>query len=145
MRQRSQNGPSSALAIFAAGPLFLVGLGLEVVATAPGYAIPAMDLSEGLAMAWGALAIFGLSSIVGAALSAVPNLVASTAMHWLGRDNMGMRLPVMWGLVGGLAAGAPAFVIAGEDGRTVPVAFAFAFTGAACALIIRYRTSWDTD
>ncbi len=136
---------STGLAILSAGPTFLLGLLFGAAATAPDEAIAINEAVDQPGFVVGILAVVGLSSLFGAVLSLMPNLIAGGIMKWLGESNLGMRLPVMWSLVGGLAAGTPAYMLMGANSQSPSIAFAFAFTGAVCGLIVRWRIRWDND
>ena len=79
---------------------------------------------------------------VGFVASVAPNIVGSALLAWLGRGNIGVRLPVMWALVGAGAGSLLALVL---DGGTVPAAptGSLAAIGATSALLCRWKTRWE--
>lgn len=103
----------------------------------------AMDLSNGIGaispLRSGFLWIIPVSIFFGFLLSIIPNLIGASALLAIGDRNEAMRLPVVWGLVGGLLAGWAAFGF----GADMPGIVAFSTTGTLCALICRAGTIWD--
>lgn len=75
---------------------------------------------------------------VGFVIAVVPNFVGSLGLHALGVQNDASRLPVFWGMIGGLVAGGGV----GATGAPFELAAAFAATGSACALICRSGADW---
>lgn len=124
----------AALALLAAGPVFLLSLMLITLLTSPTH-------SE-LGSLNGLLVVAMFSIPFGIAFGAIPILLGGLVMGWLGVDVKCSRHPIIWGLTGALAAQPMALVI--FDGlKDAPVLFAF--TGAICALIVRYGTRWSDD
>lgn len=119
---------SITLATVAAGPLFLLGVGIGLWADDPG-AARTIDLT---------------GSIIPAIVAVLPNLLGASLMTWLGNRNEAARMPVMWALAGALACAF--FVMAVDYGpagtRSTTTLVAFTFTGACCALICRRRIIW---
>lgn len=138
------------MAIGSAGPLFLAGLLLGVAANDPG---PCIDVVVAVlhdpgnwpgAMMLNLLMVV-LSSVFGAIIAAPANIICGTIMIWLGEHHPAMRMPLIWALVGALMAGIPAFAIIGGATQSMPVVFAFAFTGAGCALAFRRGVRWEAS
>ena len=125
----------AALALLAAGPAFILSLILSTALTSP---------IQGELGAFTSLLAFAIFSIpFGVAFGAIPILLGGWAMGWLGVDVRWSRHPVTWGLAGALAA-QPMTLIVFSGLEDAPVLFAF--TGAICALIVRYGTRWsDTN
>ncbi|WP_447724540.1 hypothetical protein [Sphingomonas koreensis] len=123
--QRFHYASGAAIALFAAGPLFLLpmmfisGVGLMVFFAMP-IAIP-----------------------IGAMIAAIPVIGGGFLMGWLGVRNEAMRNPVAWGGAGALLA----LVIAAMFGATQEPALIglFLFPGISCALLVRYGTRWSDD
>ena len=76
--------------------------------------------------------------VFGTLLGVLPNLIGTALLANVACGNVAMRLPIAWGLIGGLAAGGAARA-ADADPETL---FVFAATGAICALICRWGTRW---
>ncbi|WP_425229890.1 hypothetical protein [Sphingomonas sp.] len=114
-----------------AGPVFV---GLVAIATAFDTPSP-IDVTT----AWTLLlALFPPVVMVGALLAVPPTLLGSVMLSWAGRSNVALRLPVAWGLVGGLAAGGTAWACSADQ----PLVAAFGGTGSVCALVCRQGTRW---
>lgn len=131
MRAHTLGGAGIASA--SAGPIFALTLGLGILPIS-GQPIPiVVDEPFG----WVILLI--PITLVGAILSLIPNIVGSGLMGWLGRSNAALRLPVAWGIAGGLlAAGWIAFVPEASE-----MAFPLGATGTVCAMISRRFTVWS--
>ena len=116
-----------ALATTAAGPLF----------TLPIVAITAVGggTSTG-SMIGGSIFVLIVSAPFGAIIALIPNTLGATAMVLAGRRFAVSRHPVVWAIVGALL-GASIGLAAGKGGP-----LACGWTGAACALICRWRIRW---
>lgn len=136
----SINTSSITLASVAAGPLFLLGIGIGLWADDPGTA-RSIDLTGSIIPATPLIAL--LTVFFGAIVAVLPNLLGAWLMTWLGNRNDAARLPVMWALAGALAS---AFFVVAADSRPAgepsTTLVAFTFTGACCALICRRRITW---
>lgn len=64
-------------------------------------------------------------------------------MSRLGNAYSITRWPGFWGAAGAALAAPMSRMLMGEDG--LGKATLFAFTGAVCALIVRYGTRWSDD
>lgn len=84
--------------------------------------------------------LLALSVPFGFVLAAIPNLLGAWALSRLGRGNDAVRLPVVWAVIGALAAG---LAIAAADPADAESIAAFSATGAACALLCRWGTRWE--
>lgn len=150
IRHLNKSVANSATAIVSAGPLFLAGLLLTTAANDPGRSIDAVvavlhDPDNWLNLISIQLFIVSASSIFGAIIAAVPNIICGAVMIRLGENIGAMRLPVVWALVGAVVAGIPAFAITLGTAQSISVGCAFAFTGAGCALVFRRGVQWDAD
>ena len=137
----SINTSSITLASVAAGPLFLLGVGIGLWADDPG-AAHTIDLTGSIIPATPLIAL--LTIFFGAIVAVLPNLLGASLMTWLGNRNEAARMPVMWALAGALAC---AFLVMAVDygpagTRSTTTLVAFTFTGACCALICRRRIIW---
>lgn len=120
----------------AAGPIFLL-------ATLIAEATFDRTLWGGIDQALSTMAILSLFSVpFGFVFSFVPNLVGAWALSRLGCGNDAVRLPVVWALVGGVAAGLFAWAVNSDEADAGLIA-TFAVTGAACALICRRPVRWE--
>lgn len=128
---------SVGLGAFAAGPAFLIGLGLGALAWQPDRAIPLPHDSDVVPLLMAMVLAF---SVVGAIIAFPLATLGTVVLTELGRDNHGSRLPVFWMLTGAFAAGMPVFFIAGDRPDLVA---AFAFAGAVAATISRWRVRWE--
>ena len=72
----------------------------------------------------------------------VPNLLGAHLLGWLGRGNVGVRLPAVWAIAGAAAAGVPAWLMSGID-DTWRTPAAMAGIGAVNALLCRAKIRWD--
>jgi len=83
-------------------------------------------------------ALLVVTMILGGMIAALPNLIGTAAMTWLGDRNPGTQLPVFWALAGATAFAAPTAALGGIWAETSPDRLVpFVFTGACCALICR--------
>ena len=119
---------SALVASLAAGPLFVLMIGLLAVATSSRPIAVDPTIVD---------AIVGLPLVIvfGFMLALLPNLLGSALLDTLARHHEGWRLPVIWGLVG--AAGGYAATWIGGTAPDPLVAAALSLTGAGCALICR--------
>ncbi|HEU4969588.1 hypothetical protein [Sphingomonas sp.] len=120
--------------IFAAGPAFVAGLGIVEIAGARA----ALPTQAGL---YAALAV--LSVPFGAIIGCVPVMFGTGVLGWLGKYNIGSRLPPVWALAGAAMAGVPAWMVNHREAGDAMAAFAIA--GALSALAARAGTRWVDD
>ena len=123
---------SVALASLLAGPVFAVCGAFPVLLRAL--------ISNPDAMV--VLVVLAAVILIGALIALPVNLLGSFVMIRIGDHALWARRPPAWALVGGVAAPTP-FVLSGfmAEGNAGLV-FAFAITGACCALVCRRRVSW---
>ena len=123
-----------AVASIAAGPVFVVSVGVAALMLSPG---PVAVTSELIF----ALLILPLAIVAGAIIAVVPVTVGTMAMGWLADRNPAFQLSIMWALAGAaMAGGWTPFVSMGPDGE--PFKLALAITGAISALICRHWLVW---
>lgn len=82
---------------------------------------------------------------IGILYAIVPNLIGNAVMHWVGSHMVAARAGGTWAIVGALAAGVPAALIAASNNAAkegISVTMAFSITGGVCALICRRFTRW---
>ncbi|MEW9305530.1 hypothetical protein [Labrys neptuniae] len=127
---------SVSLGAFAAGPAFLVALGLCALIDRPDRPVALFRDPDIVPLLMAMTLAF---SVVGAIIAFPLATLGTMVLTELGRDNDGLRLPVFWTLSGAFAAGLPLYFIA--DDRPELVA-AFAFAGAVAASISRWRVRW---
>ncbi|MBP0579457.1 hypothetical protein J8I29_09075 [Labrys sp. LIt4] len=130
--------PGIALGAVAAGPAFLLGLGLGALSWRPERTVP-LDFDPDLLPALMGLMLAAV--IVGGIIAVPLAMLGAMALSGLGQDNIGLRHPAFWALTGAFAAAGPAACIGVGDAVFLT---AFAFTGAVVASICRWRTSWVT-
>ena len=83
-----------------------------------------------------------VTMIMGWAFAILPNFLGTVLLGWLGRFNVGTRLPMFWAMAGGAAAGIPAWLLSSpSQGRGLPAAMAG--VGAVSALLCRAKVRWD--
>lgn len=133
----TNSGPRIVFAALVAGPTFVLATVLASWIIGGAGTIDVASAGTALII----LPILAIATMFGAILALIPCAVGACAMGWLGRDNIGMRLPAMWGLAGAGLAGFPAFSFGGDG----PVSLALAITGAICALACRHRVQWEND
>ena len=75
--------------------------------------------------------------VVGAVIALPATLIGSAAMIQIGDHIPWTRTPTAWTLVGGVAASIPSVVSGVLEGDNIGLVFAFAITGACCALACR--------
>lgn len=126
------------VATLAAGPLFLLMLGLAVIVTGAGEAI---DVDPGGKMLGPLLPILAASLVIGAFLAVLPVCIGGTVMGWVAARNIGLAHPAIWAMAGGgaMAGGLLPFGAIGDS----PVSIALIATGTICALIVRFGTRWS--
>jgi hypothetical protein len=78
---------------------------------------------------------------VGFVVSIVPNLLGTALLATLGRDNIALRLPPIWALVGAGSGGTIAALLGSGPASAEPVALV-AGIGAVSALLCRWKTAW---
>ena len=140
MADASINMSSVALATTAAGPLFLLGIGIGSWIDDPG---ATADIGQVVAIAPMIAVIAVFASFFGTIIALIPNFIGAAIMIWLGNRNEAARLPLLWAMAGALACAVPVMAIeAGSPGRSAETLVAFTFTGACCALICRRRIQW---
>ena len=118
-------------ASIAAGPVFLAAVAVFTAVSTPS---PVPVAPSALL----AVLIVVPAIMVGGLLALIPNLIGTALLANMARSNAGIRLPVVWGLIGGLVAGGAA---AFGEIESVAIA-AFAATGVVCALLCRSGTRW---
>ena len=135
MIDRYRMGGAACAAAIAAGPSFLIWLGIALYVSAiPGPVPVTNDVAAPLIMA------FFASLIVGTMIALLPCLFGTWAMALLGERLAIMRPMTVWGLVGAtLAGGFVAGVTRDDVGQLSPIVIAMALTGATCAAIARWR------
>lgn len=117
-----------ARASAAAGPMFVTcAMAADVYLRLPAPVAVDLGAALGLPLLWIPAALFGWL------IALAPNMLGALCMETLARAFPPARAPEAWALVGGAAAGTPAWLLGGEPNWT----FAFAATGALCALICR--------
>ena len=79
-------------------------------------------------------------------MACLPLALGSVSLSLIGRFDETARLPVVWALAGAAMAGVPSLVLnEGATPESTAFVAAFAWTGAACALIARAGTRWSDD
>lgn len=92
---------------------------------------------------WTAPLLATVSIPFGAIIGLVPNWLGASILANGGRGNVGLRLPVMWLLVGA-GAGAAIGALVDWNNNNGPSAVTFmAVVGIACAGVCRLFTRWD--
>ena len=81
---------------------------------------------------------FTIALPFGAVIAVLPVLLGTATMGWIACHNEGARLPAVWAVVGGIAAGIPAWLLAAGATFTA----IWAATGAICALAARWQVRW---
>lgn len=120
------------LATVAAGPAFLIGMGLgQLGATAD-------PVTVGPAALGLPLLLFP-AIVVGAVLSILPILIGGYAMAWIGQQNAALRLAPAWALAGALTAGLLGLWFEIDPDTMI----ALGATGAICALVCRRYVRWE--
>lgn len=127
------------IAAFSAGPIFLIGLALfaAMLGNAP---VEVAAFDQFILAAFSALIA---SSVVGTILSILPIAFGRVLLMWIGRKNVGLRHPAIWGLTGGFLAWSA--LIAFDYRSTVddPLLPALMLTGTCCALLCRMTADWE--
>lgn len=142
MRAHSTS-PTLIPASLSAGPVFLLGLAIAFWAAEPTATRSPVMTQELIALPFQALVLCAAAACVGLILAFVPIWIGTKVMTWLSRDNEGMQLPIVWAIVGGLAAGGSAWLALGSDNLAAQGgAIAFGFTGAVCALLSRVSSDF---
>lgn len=130
--------PGGLLAMFLAGPLFMVGLALgDAVARWPAPIAYVPD------QVWPFLGISLVSIPFGMVLSLLPILLGVLVMSWLGGRFSAMRGWPAW-MLGGCVVAIPIVTFWGGDKANV-VGIALIFTCAICARIARLWVRWTPD
>lgn len=119
-------------ATLASGPVFVLAM---AVIQAAGWRGQYADYS-------GLLMLLLISVPFGAIIGAIPNWIGASLMAASGRENVGLRLPVMWVLAGAGAGAAIGGIAGGSDDGSTATAF-MALIGAICAGTCRLFTRWD--
>jgi hypothetical protein len=109
-----------------AGPIFLCALALVALAET----IDPVPTDIG-ALRWLPGLLF-VSTLFGALIAIVPNLIGTGAMLWVDDHLDDAGLPIVWALVGGLPVGIAAAFLSSAPEFFAPV---FGLTGAASAVI----------
>jgi hypothetical protein len=121
------------IASLAAGPVFLAALGLAAL----GSGVQTIVVEPGEVV--GAIALLLPATAFGMIIAFLPNLAGTAAMLAFGRHHEAGQMPAMCALAGAALGGGATCRWA----ETAPlVTFAFAATGAICALICRARAYW---
>jgi len=130
-------GPGAALAIFCAGPVFVVTLmwGSAIFQTS------SAGRWQGSFGELLALVIFSLP--FGTIVAAIPVILGGFLMGWLGVRSPVSRHPLIWGSAGILLALPIAAITAAP--LTMEGAALFGCTGALCAILTRLGTSWGDE
>ena len=123
------------LALFLAGPIFLLMLGLAQLCQLFPRAIEMPELGESFA----ALLLLPVAAIVGAIISSPANLIGGTAMGVLGEHHGWARPPIVWTLAGTALGIAITLAVTADNPQ---VAFALIATSAICARICRLWVRW---
>ena len=132
--ERTSYAAGVTKATLAAGPVFVWSAAIAAAVDTP----RTMGWADA---AWLFAGLFPPVVMVGGLLALAPNALGCALLAYLGRGNAGMRLPVLWALVGGLAAGGATWLATRDASPTA----AFAATGAVCALLCRHGTRWPDD
>lgn len=83
--------------------------------------------------------------VMGALIAFPANLIGSATMIRIGDHARWARRPAAWAFVGGAAASIP-YVVSGAIAEDhAGMVFAFAITGACCALVCRRHQSWEKE
>ncbi|WP_423602675.1 hypothetical protein [Sphingomonas sp. MS122] len=135
--KRFRFGPGAALALFCAGPVFVITMTLGSVIL---YSAPAGTWQESFGTLF-AIAILALP--FGALLAAIPVSLGGFLMGWLGVDQPASRHPLVWAGAGILFALPMAAIMVIP--LTTEGAALFGSTGAICALLVRYGARWDDE
>lgn len=128
------------------GVTFLPGVALASVLIGPAVAIGGMLVAAaarqgGVEMLLAAPFVVFFALMVGTVVSVLPNLAGAALLAWLGRDNIAVRLPVMWALAGA-AAGAALVAAFGGGTADAGTTAIIAVIGTASALMCRWKTRW---
>lgn len=94
----------------------------------------------------GLTALIGISILFGAMISFLPIFFGGYFMALWGSRNPRTRHPALWSAVGAVVAtviAAVLFIL--NRGGDFSLGALFAFTGAVCALIVRFGTRWDDE
>ena len=134
MKKRFSYGFGAALALFAAGPTFILSLILGTLLTGP---------IGNFGTLGGFLAVAVFSIPFGMVLGALPISLGGFVMGYLGVSDALYRHYGVWGCAGAIVA-LPMPVLLGFDTEWESMSL-FAFTGAICALIVRYGTRWSEE
>ncbi len=137
------------IASIGAGAVFLVA---NVTASFMfGTNLPAMNepLSD-MILKWLFLAgaFIAIGTPVGFLYAIIPNLIGNVVMHWIGTRVTSARAGGIWAIVGALAAGVPAALIAAPNNPAnegISLTMSFAITGGVCALVCRRFTRWTDE
>ena len=128
-----------AMAAAAAGPIFVTALGFALLTSTPD-PVPVDETAIGM------LLLFVAAIPFGAVLACLPLALGSVSLSLIGRFDETARLPVVWALAGAAMAGVPSLVLnEGATPESTAFVAAFAWTGAACALIAGAGTRWSDD
>lgn len=122
-----------AVASAAAGPLFIAPPFVASVLWGPG------DFTNKVLLF--TLALF-FSVPFGFIASILPNLLATSLLAWLGRENVGVRFWPFWALAGAGLGWTIDWLVVLTSGSDVPGPL-FALAGLPCALICRWGTRWS--
>ncbi len=122
------------LATLCAGPVFI----------APAFLMPLPPMGPG-AFIGGFITLIGIAIMFGALIAFLPVFFGGYFMALWGSRNPRARNPALWALAGALFAVPVAVIMAGFGRGDIWIWAVFAYTGAVCALLVRYGTRWDDD
>jgi hypothetical protein len=134
MYEKPRTGSAVAAATFAAGPAFLLSAGLSTLAQTAGTTQRFDPEMLVLAATVGVMAI-----LVGAVVAVIPCLVGVAILSRIASSFDALRLPVVWGLIGGLSGYVIGSLFLRIDDAVPGV---MAVTGALCALAARSCLRW---
>lgn len=134
MYEKARTGSAVAAATFAAGPAFLLSTGLATLAQTAGTTQRFDPEMLVLGVTVGVMAI-----LVGAVVAIMPCLIGVVLLSRIASSFDALRLPVVWGLIGGLSGYAIGSLFLDIDDAVPGV---MAMTGALCALAARTCLRW---
>lgn len=129
---------------FLPGVLF-ASASIGVLIAAAGVLIAALtNTGDGASALLAAPLAMMLAMPLGFVASFLPNLAGTALLAWLGRGNVGVRLPVFWALAGAGTGAGIATVLSGANADAGSTAI-LAGIGAVSALLCRSKTDWNVD
>ncbi len=137
------------IASIAAGAVFLIVYLTVDLVTGSSLPVTNEPLTDAI-LKWLFLAgvFVAVGTPIGFLYAIIPNLIGNAVMHWVGSHMVAARPGGVWAIVGALAAGVPAALIAAANNAAkegISVTMAFAITGGVCALICRRFTRWADE